>query len=80
MLCSDNKTKHWFMRAALITVRVQAVPVLDKNKAQMCCSERTSGTGKCYNRPLLFLVVMLAAAQWCPVVESNVSTFFMYML
>ncbi len=24
-----------------------------------------------------FFVVMLAAAQWCPVVESNVSTFFM---
>ncbi len=28
-----------------LTVRVQAVPVLDKNKAQLCCSERTSGTG-----------------------------------
>ncbi len=27
-----------------------------------------------------FLVVMLAAAQWCPIVVSNVSTFFMYML
>ncbi len=26
-----------------------------------------------------FFVVMLAAAQWCPIVESNVSTFFMYM-
>ncbi len=25
-------------------------------------------------------VVMLAAAQWCPIVVSNVSTFFMYML
>ncbi len=25
-------------------------------------------------------VVMLAAAQWCPIVESNVSTLFMYML
>ncbi len=28
-------------------VRVQAVPVLDKNKAQICYSERTSGTGYC---------------------------------
>ncbi len=27
------------------TVRMQAVSVLDKNKAQICCSERTSGTG-----------------------------------
>ncbi len=27
-----------------------------------------------------FFVVMLAAAQWCPIVVSNVSTFFMYML
>ncbi len=27
-----------------------------------------------------FFVVMLAAAQFCPIVESNVSTFFMYML
>ncbi len=26
-----------------------------------------------------FLVMMLAAAQWCPIVVSNVSTFFMYM-
>ncbi len=30
-----------------ITVWVQAVPELDKNKAQICCSERTSGTGYC---------------------------------
>ncbi len=28
-----------------ITVRVQAVPVHDKNEAQICCSERTSGMG-----------------------------------
>ncbi len=27
-----------------------------------------------------FFVVMLAAAQWCPIVVSNVSTFSMYML
>ncbi len=27
-----------------------------------------------------FFVVMLAAAQWRPIVESNVSTVFMYML
>ncbi len=34
-----------------------------------------------YRSILRFLfVVMLAAAQWCPIVESNVSTFFMYML
>ncbi len=33
--------------SARITVRVQAVPELDKNKAQICCSERTSGTGYC---------------------------------
>ncbi len=26
-----------------------------------------------------FLVMMLAIAQWCPIVVSNVSTFFMYM-
>ncbi len=26
-----------------------------------------------------FFAVMLTAAQWCPVVESNVSKFFMYM-
>ncbi len=48
MLCSDpaNKTKHWFVLQR-ITVQVWAVPVLDKNKAQICCSERTSGTGYC---------------------------------
>ncbi len=33
--------------SARITVRVQAVPELNKNKAQICCSERTSGTGYC---------------------------------
>ncbi len=28
----------------------------------------------------IFFVMMLAAAQWWPIVESKVSTFFMYML
>ncbi len=28
----------------------------------------------------VYVVFMLAAAQWCPIVVSNVSTFFMYML
>ncbi len=39
---------------ARITVRVQALPVLDKNKAQICCSERTSGNGILLDRPLPF--------------------------
>ncbi len=33
------------------TVRVQAVPVLDKNKAQICYSERTMRTGICVRLP-----------------------------
>ncbi len=28
--------------------------MLDKNKGQICCPERTSGTGYCLNRPLPF--------------------------
>ncbi len=32
------------------------------------------------NLEVPFFVVELAAAQWCPIVVSNVSTIFMYML
>ncbi len=39
---------------ARITVRVQAVPALYKNKAQICCSERTYGNGIMLDRPLPF--------------------------
>ncbi len=33
---------------------MQAVPELGKNKAQICCSERTYGTGIMLDRPLPF--------------------------
>ncbi len=36
-----------------ITVRVQA-ELIDKNKAQICCSERTSGIGIMLDHPLKF--------------------------
>ncbi len=42
--------KHVMQRVH--NVRVQAVPELDKNKAQICCSERTSGNGIMLDHPL----------------------------
>ncbi len=42
-----RSTGSYMSCSACITVRVHAVPELDKNKAQICCSERTSGTGYC---------------------------------
>ncbi len=40
-----RSTGSYMSCSVRITVRVQAVPVLEKNKVQICCSERMSGTG-----------------------------------
>ncbi len=49
-----RSTGSYMSCSARITVRVQTVPELDKNKAQICCSERTYGTGIMLDRPLPF--------------------------
>ncbi len=52
-----RSTGSYMSCSVWITVRVQAVPVLDKNKAQICCSERTSGTD--IVRIILFILILL---------------------
>ncbi len=49
-----RSTGSYMSCSVRITVRVQAVPELDKNKAQICCSERTSGNRIMLDRLLQF--------------------------
>ncbi len=46
-----RSTGSYMSCSVRITVRVQAVPELDKNKAQIYCSERTSGNRIMLDRP-----------------------------
>ncbi len=64
--------QHWYWIYSHGGFSELAAPGKYRNGALYICTHLPRST--------FSFVVMLAAAQWCPIVESNVSTLFMYML
>ncbi len=79
----DNRTKSYSCLKSYSTLQAYNLqggfselwaPGKYRNGGLYICTHLSRSTLR-----FLFLVVMLAAAQWCPIAVSNVSTFFMYM-